>query len=46
MSLEYRCTPDVVSKKHVTFDHGLDFLIVYQRHRGQTVEEHKKTNEK
>ena len=39
-------TPYFLSKKHVKFDQGLDFLKFYQRNRGQTAEKHKRIQEK
>lgn len=39
-------TPDFLSKKHVTCDNGLNFLIFYQGNRGENQETNQKTNKK
>ena len=44
--LAFATTPEFLSKKHIKFDQGLDFLIFYQGNRGQTVERREKTNKK
>ena len=49
MTVEAACgigTLTSLSKKHVKFDQGLDFLIFYQGNRGENQEKPRKNQEK